>query len=132
MNFVRALPILVVGWLGGCNAALDPGAGPTQDGGPTAGGTFACGPYQCDTATEYCYETFTCIAEADADLSGGNVHSSCLPIPTQCYGKSEKGACSCTLHSLGGTDGDNPFAGSGITPDPSGAAGGCTLGLNCV
>jgi hypothetical protein len=131
MSSVRAL-LLVVSWVSGCGAAgLDPGGSSTQ-GDAMQARTFACGSSQCDTKTEYCYETFICVAEADADLSAGTVQSSCRPIPTQCTNKSEPDACTCTLHSLGGTDGADPFAGSGISPDPTGAAGGCTLGLNCA
>jgi hypothetical protein len=136
MCLLRALPLSLVFVLIGCTAnPLDPGS--SAPAGPTPGDasqrdTFACGSVQCDAKTEYCYETFICIAEVGVDLAGANPQTSCRPIPTQCLGKSEKDGCSCTLQSLGGTDGPDPLAGSGITPDESAPAGTCTLAQNCV
>jgi|SRR5580692_1009467 hypothetical protein len=66
--------------------------------GSDAGG-FACGPYSCDIATEFCFESGGGAALPDA---GSNFTYACNPIPLQCQ---PDPTCPCVVAADAGTHG---------------------------
>jgi hypothetical protein len=79
---------------GGGNTGSDAGS----DGGRDAGG-FACGPYSCDVATEFCYEAGGGAVRPDG---GSNFTYACNPIPAHCQ---PDPTCACVVAADAGTHG---------------------------
>jgi hypothetical protein len=80
---------------------LDAGGGSSDSGseGGRDAGSFACGPYSCDVATEFCYEAGGGAVLPDG---GSNFTYACNPIPTQCE---PDPTCTCVMAADAGTHG---------------------------
>ena len=81
---------------GGGNSGSEGGSG--SDGGRDAG-SFACGPYSCDVATEFCFEAGGGAVRPDG---GSNFTYACNPIPAQCQ---PDPSCACVVAADAGTHG---------------------------
>jgi len=75
------------------------GSSSSSSGSEGDAGSFACGPYSCDIATEFCFESGGGAALPDSE---SNFTYACNPIPPQCQ---PDPTCPCVVAADAGTHG---------------------------